>query len=274
MGRNPLYAFLLKGALWLPLCLGLWYWQAEWFNWPTAMVSGWILHGLFPWVESVEWSQRVIDVVTTLRMDNVPSQEGRYATLVAEANPLIYSYGLPLFVALFMASGEAKRWRKLLLGVLLLIPFQTWGVCFDILKQVAITAGQGVADQADFSAWQREVIALGYQLGYLILPTLAPIVLWLMLSPQFIPMLMLEGALQHEESPAQQEDDAVITAKVKAALSVEPELQFGQINVETHAGVVRLSGKVNSQESISKAISIAQGIKGTRSVRNEMKLVM
>ncbi len=199
MGRNPLYAFLLKAALWLPLCLALWYWQAEWINWPTAMLSGWILHGLFPWVESVEWSQRLLDVVTTLKVDNVPAPDGRIAMMVAEANPLQYSYGLPLFVALFIASGQAIRWRRLALGLLLLIPFQTWGVCFDILKQVAITAGAAVADQTGFSAWQREAIALGYQLGFLLLPTLAPIVLWLALSPQFIPMLMLEGALQRKE---------------------------------------------------------------------------
>lgn len=199
MGRNPLYAFLLKGALLLPPCLGLWYWQAEWINWPAVAVSGWVLHGLFPWVESVEWSQRLFDVVTTLTVDNVPGQDGRIATMVAETNPLLYSYGMPLFVALIMASGEARRWRKLVPGLLLLIPFQIWGVCFDILKQVAITAGTSVADQTEFSAWQREGIAMSYQLGYLILPTLAPVVLWLLLSPKFIPMLMLEGALQSED---------------------------------------------------------------------------
>jgi hypothetical protein len=198
MGRNPLYAFLLKAALWLPLSLGLWYWQAEWINWPAAMLSGWVLHGLFPWVESVEWSQRLLDVLTTLRVDSVPAQDGRIAMMVAEANPLLYSYGMPLFVALFMASGEAKRWHKLVLGMLLLIPFQAWGVCFDILKQVAISSGPAVADQVGFSEWQREAIALAYQLGTLILPTLAPIALWLVLSPKFIPMLMLEGALQNE----------------------------------------------------------------------------
>jgi hypothetical protein len=197
--RNPLYAFLLKGALLLPLCLGLWYWLAEWINWPVATLSGWVLHGLFSWVESVEWAQRVIDVVTNLRVDNIPSQDGRYAALVAEANPLQYSYGMPLFVALFLASGEARRWRKLLLGLLLLIPFQAWGVCFDILKQVAITAGASVVEQTGYADWQREIIALGYQLGYLILPTLVPVVLWLILTPQFIPMLMLEGALQNEQ---------------------------------------------------------------------------
>ncbi len=198
MGRNPLYAFFLKAALWLPLCLALWYWKAEWFNGPAAIVSGWIMRGLFPgWVQAVEWSQRTISLVTTLRVPMVPGvNEGKVAVMVAEANPLLYTYGLPLFAALLLASGEAKRWRKLVLGALVLIPFQAWGICFDLLKQVAITAGPAVAAQTGFSPWQRESIALGYQLGTLILPTVAPVVLWLALNRQFIPALGLERALQ------------------------------------------------------------------------------
>ena len=198
MGRNPLYAFFLKAALWLPLCLALWYWKAEWFNGPAAIVSGWIMRGLFPgWVQAVEWSQRTISLVTTLRVPMVPGvNEGKVAVMVAEANPLLYTYGLPLFAALLLASGEAKRWRKLMLGAVVLIPFQAWGICFDLLKQVAITAGPDVTAQTGFSTWQRESIALGYQLGTLILPTVAPIALWLALNRQLIPMLMLDRALQ------------------------------------------------------------------------------
>ena len=197
MGRNPLYAFFLKAALWLPLCLALWYWKAEWFNGPAAIVSGWIMRGLFPgWVEAVEWSQRTISLVTTLRVPMAPGvNDGKYAVMVAEANPLLYTYGLPLFAALLLASGEAKRWRKLVLGALVLIPFQAWGICFDLLKQVAISAGPAVAAQTGFSPWQRDSIALGYQLGTLILPTVAPISLWLALNRQLIPVLMLDGAL-------------------------------------------------------------------------------
>jgi hypothetical protein len=198
MGRNPLYAFFLKAALWLALCLALWYWKAEWFNSPPAMVSGWILRELFPrWVEAVEWSQRTVSLVTSLRVPMAPGvNEGKVAVMVAEANPLLYTYGLPLFAALLLASGEAKRWRKLMLGALVLIPFQAWGICFDLLKQVAITAGPAVAAQTGFSPWQRESIALGYQLGTLILPTVAPVALWLALNRQFIPALMLDRALQ------------------------------------------------------------------------------
>lgn len=202
MQRNPvLLAFLFRTALFLPPCLGLWYWQAEWFSAPAALASGWLMQQLFPvWVVAAEWSHRTLSVVTTLKLDMATGVKGgQFASMVAEVSPMIYGYGLPLFCAMFLASGAGRRWRRLLLGIVLLIPFQVWGICFDLLKQVAIGAGAGVAAQTGIDPWQREVIALGYQLGTLILPTVAPVGLWLALERQFIPMLMLEGALRRSD---------------------------------------------------------------------------
>lgn len=197
MAHNPLYAFLLKAALWLPVCLGLWYWKAEWFNAPAALLSGWIMQTFFSgWVESAEWARRLLGIVTTLKVSAAAGMpEGEY-TLVLEANPLAYGYGLPLFAALLLAGSEKKRVRKLMLGALLLVPFQSWGICFDLLKQAAVTVGSGVAAQTGLMPWQIEGVALGYQFGALILPAMAPIGLWLAFNRSFIPMLMLEGALR------------------------------------------------------------------------------
>ena len=67
-------------------------------------------------------------------------------------------------------------------------------------------------------------------------------------------------------------DDSVITTKVKAAVLNEPTLKSAEINVETFKGVVQLSGFVNSEADIAKAASIAKGIKGVTSVKNDMRL--
>lgn len=67
-------------------------------------------------------------------------------------------------------------------------------------------------------------------------------------------------------------DDTVITTKVKAAILNEETLKSAEINVETFKGVVQLSGFVNSQEDIAKAASVASGIKGVTSVKNDMRL--
>lgn len=65
-------------------------------------------------------------------------------------------------------------------------------------------------------------------------------------------------------------DDSVITAKVKAAVFDDPTLKSAEINVETFKGEVQLSGFVESQADINKAASLARGIKGVTSVKNNM----
>lgn len=67
-------------------------------------------------------------------------------------------------------------------------------------------------------------------------------------------------------------DDSVITSKVKAELFNEPNLKSGQINVETFKGVVQLSGFVNSRADINRAVEIARGVNGVKSVKNDMRL--
>ena len=67
-------------------------------------------------------------------------------------------------------------------------------------------------------------------------------------------------------------DDTAITAKVKLAIVNEPTLQATEINVETFKGVVQLSGFVASQNDINRAIEVAQGVPGVKSVKNDMRV--
>jgi len=67
-------------------------------------------------------------------------------------------------------------------------------------------------------------------------------------------------------------DDSVITTKVKAAVYNEPTLKSAEINVETFKGVVQLSGFVNSQSDINRAVEVARGVKGVVSVKDDMRV--
>ncbi len=80
------------------------------------------------------------------------------------------------------------------------------------------------------------------------------------------------AATTNQEGTGEYIDDSVITTKVKAAIFKESSLKSAEINVETFKGVVQLSGFVNSQSDINKAVSIARGVKGVTSVRNDMRL--
>jgi osmotically-inducible protein OsmY len=49
-------------------------------------------------------------------------------------------------------------------------------------------------------------------------------------------------------------------------------LSSAEINVETFKGVVQLSGFVNSSDDITKAVEMASGVGGVKSVKNDMQL--
>jgi len=65
-------------------------------------------------------------------------------------------------------------------------------------------------------------------------------------------------------------DDSEITAKVKAALAGDPRTKAHQVNIETHEGVVQLSGFVDTQEAKSTAGELARAVAEVKSVDNEI----
>jgi osmotically-inducible protein OsmY len=67
-------------------------------------------------------------------------------------------------------------------------------------------------------------------------------------------------------------DDTVITTKVKAAIFNDPDLKSREINVETFKGEVQLSGFVGTQSEINQAGTIARGIAGVTSVKNDISI--
>lgn len=75
-----------------------------------------------------------------------------------------------------------------------------------------------------------------------------------------------------KEGTGEYVDDTLITTKVKAAILNDPKLKVAEINVETFKGVVQLSGFVSSQEAIDEAVRVANGVKGVKIVRNDMRL--
>ena len=63
-------------------------------------------------------------------------------------------------------------------------------------------------------------------------------------------------------------DDSAISAKIKAEILSDPLLKVAEINVTTTNGVVKLSGVVDSQQSIDRVLEIVRSIKNLKSVEN------
>ncbi len=67
-------------------------------------------------------------------------------------------------------------------------------------------------------------------------------------------------------------DDTVITAGVKSALLADPDVKSFDLKVETRKGEVQLSGFAQNQTQIERAVSLARGVQGVKSVLNNLSL--
>lgn len=80
------------------------------------------------------------------------------------------------------------------------------------------------------------------------------------------------GAAQVEAEVGPVLDDAAITARVKAKLIADPEINSFHIDVDTVDGRVALNGKVSSAEQRSEAEDLARGTQGVRQVVNLIQI--
>ena len=67
-------------------------------------------------------------------------------------------------------------------------------------------------------------------------------------------------------------DDGIVTTQVKAALLGDPSVKSFDIAVVTRKNEVQLSGFVDNQAQIDRAIEVARGITGVSNVINDMKV--
>jgi hyperosmotically inducible protein len=67
-------------------------------------------------------------------------------------------------------------------------------------------------------------------------------------------------------------DAGIITSKVKAALLGDPSIKSFDIAVVTRDDEVLLSGFVDNQAQVDRAMEVARSIEGVRLVRNEMSI--
>lgn len=80
------------------------------------------------------------------------------------------------------------------------------------------------------------------------------------------------AATPTSESTGQYLDDTAITTKVKAAILNDESLKSNQISVETYKGRVQLSGFVDTSAHIAQAGTVAKGVGGVTSVKNDLRL--
>ena len=208
---SPLRQFVLAAALWLPMAFFLWAVLSSVVVWPVGRIAGWVLPWLLPQaISAVEQAGATLEVVT--RLQTAGGLPGQVGVLVLTVNPLIYAWSIALYAGLVMATPleAGPRLRQLLLGVAVLLMTTGWGAVFDVLKLLAFNAGPLGAAAIARAGMAADAVALGYQFGYLILPAVTPVALWVIQNRQFLELLVgwrgEPGTADDGPSPASEAD--------------------------------------------------------------------
>lgn len=198
---SPLYAFFVRGLFWVVLLTFLWSFISHWALMPGAWLAQLFLEHQYSWINKISYVAGSFDVETWLRVNQPGARGVRMGMLVADTHPARYGFGQPLLVALLMASLATHRVRKVFFGMVLLMPFQAYGIVMDILKQAALGVGVDAYAQMGLERWQIELIALGYQAGILLLPALVPVMFWLILERTFFAAVVMDGLVRRQSAP-------------------------------------------------------------------------
>jgi len=190
--RRPMDRFLIGALLWLIPAFTLWVVLAPLLLMPVAGWTHFVLTHLFPHaIAGVEQQGTVVDIVTRFVMAapaDGSAPPGATGQVVFAINALKYTYGWPLLLALTLAAptGWREQLYRAVMGGLLLLPVPVWGVACEALKVLVFQMDPAIAVQMGTTPLTRELLALAYQLGYLILPAVAPILIWAVLHRDFL----------------------------------------------------------------------------------------
>ena len=81
---------------------------------------------------------------------------------------------------------------------------------------------------------------------------------------------LAEYLAAREEMDRRAQQDALLTARVKAALIAERGIPWTGISVDTYEGGVQLSGFVPAPDIVSRAGRVTAGVSGVRTVHNNL----
>jgi len=85
-------------------------------------------------------------------------------------------------------------------------------------------------------------------------------------------LALVLGACSSTRTVGSQVDDAAITAKVKAKLAADGDINPFNIDVDTNEGVVTLQGRVAKEEVRTRAEQLARDTSGVKRVINLVKV--
>lgn len=182
--RREILLLLARALAWLPACFAAWYVASPVLSWIPARLAVPVVEAFSGPASRIELSAGLARYELEIAAPRLPRAAVPDAIADVEVSPRAYTYGVALFLALSLATRGRRRPGALAWAIAALVILPAWGIAFDALRQIG-----WASELAPYLRWSpagREAVAFGYQVGYLLLPTLAPVVAWLATHPQVL----------------------------------------------------------------------------------------
>ena len=196
--KKPLQRFILGVIIWFPITFFIWYISAGYHLAPIAWLSdqffAWWMPDAVMWIklQSDPLQGHVLVLASNFGQNatgQVTSPPTGMDVLGFHLNPLIYSYSLPLLYSLILATPEKEKWLKIIWATFLIIPTELFSMVLSVLKTLTFDVGSVFQQQQQFNQVIVDSIAIGYQAGTLIIPMVAPLIIWVAMHRKFLEKL-------------------------------------------------------------------------------------
>lgn len=184
------WAFFGWAIAWFVVLTVIWLQLAAWAAYPATWVARAALAvGAPQWAQKVSHQPGVLTVDTPFAAVSAAGPSGRPVVkpISVDMETAALTYGMPLLLALFITAGRSGWQLRVLpaMGVL----WVAQGLCMALAVLGRITKVVGNAQTLGVEPWQVDALNVMYFQSMVLMPTLAPVMIWLWLDWPFMARL-------------------------------------------------------------------------------------
>ena len=178
---NDLRQFLLFVFVLLIPCFAIWTFLSAALVTPVIGLVHLTLSSWFPGIVNVVYQQGA-DLLLMTSLDQVGGRlvqaEVASEGLGFKVNTRTVTYSIAFYAALHFATEKKGYLVNFFWGLLILYPFIYLGLICVCLKELMVGFGNTFLEQPEVFVPGPDLIGIAYQLSFLIIPTLVPVLVW------------------------------------------------------------------------------------------------
>ena len=163
----------------MPIAFGIWYAAGALFSAPAVWLGDMLIQAAYPHlIESVWLQDMKMGALTQFGMlgGEVVAASAAGNQIELEINTRLVSYSIAFYAALLMASSLQNGFYKFCLGLFCLWVVMAFGLASIAAKDLLVMVGAPFLSAPGVPP--ADLLALTYQFNVLLMPTLAPVCLW------------------------------------------------------------------------------------------------